>query len=107
MFGSRSPDIISYIPPKAVLDPKTSRRIFELAKDQQDELEHQEEEGEEEEDDQGKFMNPRTQSSDGEDDEQSDGSDVDIDENIDEIFVGVQLSSITTWLTFSSAIRLW
>jgi hypothetical protein len=62
LFSPRVPiDCIAYSHPisQTILDPKTSRRIFELARDQQDELDPPEDEEDEEviEDD---FTRPRT-----------------------------------------------
>lgn len=44
-----------------ILDPKTSRKIFELARDQQDELEEVEDDEEDEAQENAKFTLPRTQ----------------------------------------------
>lgn len=52
-----------------ILDPKTSRKIFELARDQQDELEEVEDDDEEEAQENAKFTLPRTQKAEDEDDD--------------------------------------
>lgn len=64
------PSIIS----QTILDPKTSRRIFELARDQQDELDPSDAEEDEEviEDD---FTRPRTRDLEQLDDDDDEGED--------------------------------
>jgi essential nuclear protein 1 len=71
------------------LDPKTSKRIFELARDQQDEMQMAEEEEEEEAGTQPTaFVRPRIEADD--DDEDSELGDVE-DEDVEEIFVSLPL----------------
>lgn len=75
-------EIVSYILSKIILDPKTSRRIFELAKIQQDELDAlDEDEGKTEERQERTARIPS-------DDEDEDSEDLeDVDEDVEEIFV--------------------
>ncbi|GJE84754.1 cell adhesion protein byn-1 [Phanerochaete sordida] len=54
---------------EAILDPKTSRKIFELARDQQEELEESEEEDEEEEESKPTFTLARAQQNQDDDDD--------------------------------------
>lgn len=54
---------------QAILDPKTSRKIFELARDQQAELEDSDEEEEAEEEDKPSFTVARTQQFDEDEDD--------------------------------------
>ena len=49
---------------QVILDPKTSRKIFELARDQQEELEEDEEDEDEEEQSKPSFTTARTQEGD-------------------------------------------
>jgi essential nuclear protein 1 len=80
--------IKSHVSGKAVLDSKTSQRIFELARDQQEELEHQDADDEE---GRSEFMDFRTQSFEREDHDPSDDSDV--DEDIEDVFVRASSST--------------
>ena len=68
-----------------MLDPKTSRRIFELARDQQHELQEEDEEDPDEADDQ--LLQPRTRDTFGDDDESDNDSGIDVDQDEEEIFV--------------------
>lgn len=79
---------------KVVLDPKTSQRIFELAKDQQDELEMPEDD-EEEATEVSSFSRPRMPVLQGDDDDDDDelyGDDI---QDAEEIFVGSHLDLLT------------
>ncbi|KAF9535014.1 Bystin-domain-containing protein [Crepidotus variabilis] len=73
---------------EAILDPKTSRRIFELAKDQQDELQMPEDEELSEEDEEEAAMSrPRTQAAFDEEEEEGgseDGAELEEEYEIDE-----------------------
>jgi ribosomal protein S12 methylthiotransferase accessory factor YcaO len=91
-----------------VLDPKTSRRIFELARDQQHELQEEEEEDADEADDQ--LLRPRTRDNLDDDDESDNDSGVDVDQDEEEIFVRCpQYFTATDALMFRSylATRFW
>lgn len=66
------------------MDPKTSRKIFELAKDQQDELDEVEDE-EEEEDTRASFTKPRDRILQDEDDDDWSEYDEDAEEEVEEI----------------------
>ncbi|KAH9943001.1 cell adhesion protein byn-1 [Epithele typhae] len=74
---------------EAILDPKTSRRIFELARDQQDEFDDKELDDEDEDEDeaQRRFTAPRGPSFEDEDDLDLDQFENDDEEEIDEIEV--------------------
>jgi essential nuclear protein 1 len=67
-----------------VLDPKTSRRIFELARDQQHELQDEEEAGDEADD---QLLQSRPRDTLDYDDESDNDSGVDVDQDEEEIFV--------------------
>lgn len=69
------------------MDPKTSRRIFELARDQQDELEM----ADEEEEDAQPSASTRPRLDDDDDDDDSELGDVE-DEDVEEIFVSYHFS---------------
>ncbi len=72
---------------QVILDPKTSRRIFELAKDQQDELEMPEdEEVPEEDEDEEVLSKPRMQARFNEDE---DGDHSENGEDIEEEYVSL------------------
>ena len=58
------------ISPQVILDPKTSRRIFELARDQQDELEMPEDEEVPEDEDEEVLSKPRMQARFNDDDDE-------------------------------------
>lgn len=73
-----------------ILDPKTSRKIFELARDQQEELNEDEEDEDKEEDSRANFSIPRGHT--GEDDEEDDDLG-DYDEDEEEIEEIVRLDS--------------
>jgi hypothetical protein len=76
-------------PMKVILDPKTSKRIFELAKDQQDELEMPDD-PESEDERMAELSRPRTQIM--EDDEEDDRVVSDDDgEDVEEMFVSAVL----------------
>lgn len=66
------------------MDPKTSRRIFELARDQQQELEVPDEE-DEEFDNQTAFTIPRSQNADEDDDDLEGYEGSDVEEEVEEI----------------------
>ncbi|KAJ7638450.1 Bystin-domain-containing protein [Roridomyces roridus] len=66
---------------RVILDPKTSKRIFELAKDQQDEMEMADDDEEEDEEDLSVMNRPRMD----DDDEDSDLEDLQ-DQDVEEIF---------------------
>jgi len=76
---------------EVILDPKTSRRIFELARDQQEELGAWEDEDEADEDgDKPAFSVPRIQKSDDEDDDDLERfGDDDFEEDVEEIVSGM------------------
>ncbi|KAG9219048.1 hypothetical protein CCMSSC00406_0001458 [Pleurotus cornucopiae] len=78
---------------EVVLDPKTSQRIFELAKDQQDELEMPEDD-EEEATEVSSFSRPRMPVLQGDDDDDDElyGDDI---QDAEEIFVGSHLDLLT------------
>jgi essential nuclear protein 1 len=80
---------LTYI--KVILDPKTSRRIFKLARDQQDELEMPDDEVEVEH---TAFSIPRPQMQQDDDDEDDMDADVDRDEYVDEVVVSVNTAMI-------------
>ncbi len=72
---------------QVILDPKTSKRIFELARDQQQELGLHDEDEEDEPDASSAFQRPRMDRI-HDDDEESDEDDMeDLDEEVEEIFV--------------------
>jgi essential nuclear protein 1 len=77
---------------KVILDPKTSRRIFELARDQQEEFEMPDDETEIEN---TAFAVPRPQILDDEDDDNME-ADADEDRYVDEVVVSVIVSMILT-----------
>jgi len=76
-------------PTKSTLDPKTSRRIFELARDQQQELDISGHDGQDDEDAEAPFAGHRTNHSDDEDDSNSDVYGGDSVQDADETFVSV------------------
>lgn len=83
---------------QVILDPKTSQRIFELAKDQQDELEDDEDSplessGDEEEDGESKQTRLRAQDAMDDDDDEDDVFH-DIDEEVEEF---VECSLLISW----------
>lgn len=67
------------------MDPKTSRRIFELARDQQNELEEPEDDEDEEFENQTAFTLPRSQNLDEDDDDLADFNGSDVEEEVEEI----------------------
>ncbi|KAF9042573.1 Bystin-domain-containing protein [Hymenopellis radicata] len=73
---------------EVILDPKTSKRIFELARDQQQELGLEDDEDEEDEPDASSaFQRPRMDRIHDDDDDDSDEDDMeDLDEEVEEIF---------------------
>jgi essential nuclear protein 1 len=75
---------------ETILDPKTSRRIFELAKDQQDELELSDPEDDKPIQNHSSFSTPHERRNDLEDDEDEDGfedeEDSMLDQDAEEVF---------------------
>ena len=75
---------------QVILDPKTSRKIFELAKDQQEELDDfEDEEEEEDEGDNKNFIVPRTQTADDDDEDDlgdSDDEEYEVEEIVSKSF---------------------
>lgn len=74
-------------PNKAILDPKTSRRIFELAKDQQDELEMPEDADDLPQQDKSAFTGARDTAEDEEEEENMDSDEGEDAGDVEEIFV--------------------
>ncbi|THG99564.1 hypothetical protein EW026_g2814 [Hermanssonia centrifuga] len=73
---------------EVILDPKTSRKIFELARDQQEELgEEDEEDDEEEVSEKAEFNIPRTKEIDDDDDDLGDYDEDEMEEEVEEIEV--------------------
>lgn len=73
-------------PWQAILDPKTSRKIFELARDQQEEFSASDEEKEAEEQSKPSFTVPRSQNIQDEDeDDLGDYDENDDEEEVEEI----------------------
>ncbi|KAG1739835.1 Bystin-domain-containing protein [Suillus paluster] len=70
---------------EVVLDPKTSRRIFELARDQQDEVDMPEDEDEPRHEDERENFKPRVQIMDGHD-EESDDDDMSDNGDVEDMF---------------------
>ncbi|KAI0632996.1 cell adhesion protein byn-1 [Trametes polyzona] len=71
---------------EVILDPKTSRRIFELARDQQEELDEKEFDDEDEDDDRPNFSAPRGPAPDEDDDLDLDRyEDEDVEERCQEV----------------------
>lgn len=67
------------------MDHKTSRRIFELAKDQQQEFEEVEDEEDEEFENQTAFTIPRSQNIDDDEDDLASYGGSDVEEEVEEI----------------------
>jgi essential nuclear protein 1 len=75
---------------KVILDPKTSRRIFELARDQQEEFEMPDDEAEVES---STFSAPRPQIQDDDDDDDMQ-TDAGSDEYVDEVVVSATMPMV-------------
>lgn len=78
-----------------ILDPKTSKRIFELARDQREELGLDDEEEEDSVDEPSAFQRPRMDKMDEDDEDDDDDNDMeDLDEEVEEIFVSMTANSM-------------
>jgi hypothetical protein len=75
-------------PKKIILDPKTSKRIFELAKDQQEELDLADKD---DSDIDVQFAGHRTHTSDDDDDGDDENNEENYGEEADEVFVSIFL----------------
>jgi essential nuclear protein 1 len=78
-------------PKKIILDPKTSKRIFELAKDQQEELNVLADKDDDSDPD-VQFVGHRTHTSDDDDEDEDESNEENYGEDADEVFVSVFLS---------------